>query len=521
MNKTYIVTTNEDTKKADYNPMKPYTPKEEIRSGQSFLYREGGVQSMIVELRMKETISGSALKNALNKALLCFPYLTRKMIEKNGKFYLAANPLPFIVQETNELHSLGSSKINHHLVDLTYSGNSIYIAFHHGLCDGRGIFPFVETLIYYYCTFKYKHIFNAPDIRLVGGKLLPGETADPFEIENTPAQTGASPTGRIAGYVLPENTNTPDNKRYYHYEVKINQEGFVAHAKENGATPAILVCLLLAKAIEKTRPNTSQSNKPIVCNLVSDLRQGTGFENTYKNCVAGIALPYSAEMPLPEQAAKYRAIIKEHKAPDTQKIILHNMVTLFDQFEGAKSYEEKKKMLSFFNNIGADTFVVSYTGKMNVGECGQHIDTCAMYGADATGLSLQMTAVGEYITLVFQQNFETDRYVKAFADELHEAALDHSVSDLIETTVPKDSTFKKNALEAYISSLHLENSSIVAGYKAVESGIVSGYKAIENGVVSGYKKIESTFVDAFLSPNTGDAAPPNAASVKDAARNGD
>ena len=125
---------------------------EKIRSGQTFLYREGGYPGMVVDVRMKDDISGNALKLALDRALVRYPYFTRKLVEKDGTFYLVQNPLPFILEETADLHSLGSAEVNYHLIDVTYEQKSIYIAYDHGLCDGRGIMPFVKTLVYYYCT---------------------------------------------------------------------------------------------------------------------------------------------------------------------------------------------------------------------------------------------------------------------------------------------------------------------------------------------------------------------------------
>jgi len=67
---------------------------ENIRSGQAFLYREEGIQSTVIDIRMKENIYGDSLKKALDKALLRYPYLTSKMIEQNGDFYLIENPMP-------------------------------------------------------------------------------------------------------------------------------------------------------------------------------------------------------------------------------------------------------------------------------------------------------------------------------------------------------------------------------------------------------------------------------------------
>jgi hypothetical protein len=76
-----------------------------------------------------------------------------------------------------------------------------------------------------------------------------------------------------------------------------------------------------------------------------------------------------------------------------------------------------------------------------------------MYGADATGLSMQMSAVGAYITLVFQQNFETDKYINTFTEVMAEARLDCDVSSPIETIIPKGSAAEKNVLVSYIEGL--------------------------------------------------------------------
>ncbi|MDF2802752.1 MAG: hypothetical protein K0S61_2655 [Anaerocolumna sp.] len=155
-----------------------YTDK--IRSGQTFLYRESGSPSMVVEVRLKEAIRGTSLEQAFQKAILRYPYLTCKLVEKNGDFYLTENPHPFRLEETSELHSLGGLEVNFHLIDVTYKGNSIYISYHHSLCDGRGIMPFVRTLIYYYCKQKYKTKIHVQNIRLAGEPLLPQETAEPI-----------------------------------------------------------------------------------------------------------------------------------------------------------------------------------------------------------------------------------------------------------------------------------------------------------------------------------------------------
>lgn len=411
---------------------------EKIRSGQSFLYREGGCPSMVVEARMKEAICESSLIHSLELALSRYPYLTRKIIEKDGTLYLVKNPLPFILDETKVLHSLGSSLVNYHLIDVTYYEKTIYISYHHGLCDGRGIMPFIKTLIYYYCTFKYRRKLNVKGIRLAGEPILQGETAEPFGEHRQISETRI-PEIHKEGFALPDSLNSIGKNRYYRYEVKIRHDTFMKFARENNATPAITAALLISKAIKKIHPET---NKPILCNLASDLRSGINMEYTYKNCVGSLGLPYTDEfdgLSFNEQAAACRKIIKEYKNADNLKGEVNKQINLYDKLDEISSYEEKKQMMAFFNNLITNTFILSYVGQSELGDCEKYIDSFHTYISGTTGFAIQMLSVGEFITLDFMQSFHTSKYRNSFAEILEELVLEYSISDILEFSTPKDS----------------------------------------------------------------------------------
>ena len=152
------------------------TIMKKIRSGQAYLYRDGGLRSTVLDVRLKDNVRGDLLRRALDTAMERYPYLRSKLVEKDGDFYIAANPLPVAFARTDKLRALGSIAVNYQLIDVTYTGRSVRVAFHHALVDGRGITPFLETLIYYYCCLKYNTVFESGAIRLAGEPLLPGET---------------------------------------------------------------------------------------------------------------------------------------------------------------------------------------------------------------------------------------------------------------------------------------------------------------------------------------------------------
>jgi hypothetical protein len=413
--------------------------KEKIRSGQPFLYREGGMSSMVIDIRLKEHISGVSLHRAFHQALLRYPYFACKITQKNGDFYLTENPLPFNIEETAQLRPLGGSQVNYHLIDVTYFKNIIYVSFHHGICDGRGILPFVRTLMYYYCTEKYGRQLNVQGVRLAEEPLLAGETKEPFQFENRKAGGVKLPEIHKAGFSLPDSLNSVGNNKYYRCEIKIDSKNFVDFTKENDATPAVAAALLFAKAIKSVYPDAKQ---PVMCNLASDLRKGINLENTFKNCVGTVSFPYTSdleELPLKKQAADFRKKIAEHKKTENLRAEIIKNAFLCDKLDELSSYKEKKDWMAFFDDLITDTFLLSYVGQCDLGDCDTYIESMHMYGSGTTGLTIQMMSAGNYITLNMMQSFDTYKYAKAFAEVMKETGVDFSMSDLFEFATPKDS----------------------------------------------------------------------------------
>lgn len=410
-----------------------------IRSGQAYLYRDGGIRSTVLDIRMKDKIRGDLLRRALDRTMERYPYFTSKLVEKNGDFYITDNPLSIAFAKSDKLRALGSMTVNYHLIDVTYLDKKICVAFYHALCDGRGIMPFIDTLIYYYCCLKYNKTFDAAGIRLAGEELLPGETTEPFG--DSKYEIGDTPMPEIMkdGYALPEHKKEVSN--YYRYEINIKRDQFMAVAKENNATPAILIALLASKSIKKIHPD---ADKPIVCSMASDMRKELELENTHKNCVSSLYLPYTEaieEMPVNEQATMYRKIIKEQKQPDVVRSGANMQIGLSDKLDQLETLEEKKQMQSFFNDFCINTFIISYLGQVQLGEREKYVDSVHLYSSGTRGLILNMVSAGEYITVDMLQSFESEQYANAFLQSLDEIGLEYNASERIEFATTCDKTY--------------------------------------------------------------------------------
>ena len=410
-------------------------------AGISFLYRKNGAVSTVMEIVMKEKVNGPMLRAAVNFTLSRHPYFKSSLQERGGDYYIAENETPFKVEETLELHPLGSKELNYHLIDVTYYGKQIFVAFHHALCDGLGARRFVETLVCYYCELYYQVSIENGD----GTLPKAGDILDPFANGLYPVEDKPMPQSIRDTYVIPEAPDHLADDIDYRWAFTLNNDSLLSYAKSIGASPATAVALLMNKAIYTVHP---EAEKPIVCSMASSIREGIGADNTFKNCVNSIKLPYDPTQGDAEQVAQYKQTIKAHKDPNYCKQCANQMIGLFQKLDGLKTLEEKKQMMAFFDDIRVTTFSFSYTGRLDLTDCEKYIESMHLYSSGNNDILINMMSIGTTTTINFIQPFEEDCYVNTFKQLLSVAGIEYSVSDRITFTTPRDGIAETPDLEA-------------------------------------------------------------------------
>lgn len=409
-----------------------------IRSGQAFLYRNAGYDSTVIEIRMKDKVTGSYLQAALTNTTTRYPYMTEKLVEKDGSYYLHKNDHSMVAVKTDKFRPMGSMATGYHLLDVTFFGNSIRVAFHHGLCDGRGVKPFIETLLYYYCRQKYHKEFSSQGIRLAGEPIDERETMEPFAEEYYPVDASKIPQVESNGFALPESTATPD--ACYHSELIVDENIFVSAAKAVHATPATFAAILLSQCVLDLNP---QADKPIICNMAMDLRAALGMELTHRNCVSSAYLPYAQADSLrdkTELASKYRTLLNIQRDSDAIKAGLNKQIGMFNKLDEIKTLEEKRQMLSFFNTMINNTYVLSYMGKLQFNDYDKYVESAHLFSDGIRGLTVNMVSAGGKLSFDVLQGFSDKRYIQAFEKMLTPYGL-LSSSDAAPITTGKDKSF--------------------------------------------------------------------------------
>lgn len=412
-------------------------------AGIPYLYRKNGAVSTVIDIRMKDKISLSFLQDALNFTVSRHPYFRSSVLEKKGDYYIVDNDKPFQVSETKTLRRLGSQEVNFHLIDVTFYEKQIFVAFHHGLCDGLGARRFAETLLRCYCGIKY----GIPMDNEYSMPSMAEDTLDPFGNEMYEVEKAAMPKVNKDGCSLPEIPQKLSSDSIYRFEFTLHNNSLLKYAKKHHATPSIAVALLMSKAIKNVHKNTE---KAIVCSLACDLRDGLHAEKTFKNCVNSIYLPYTEEMEqenIAELADDYRKMMKEQREEAYIKQNANHMIYLFNELAKLPSLEAKEKMMEPFDNLKINTYVLSYLGKANLSNCEPFIDSMHLYSGGNNGLIVNMMAVGDTIAIDLLQSFESMEYKDNFQLLLEEAGIEFEVSDKIVFSTPRDGIHETAAME--------------------------------------------------------------------------
>lgn len=460
--------------------------KEKVRAGQPYLYRKNGLPSEVYEVRFKENIDHDDLNFALSKTIDRYPYFKVKFTEENGDFYAVENNMPFEAVETEELLPLGGIESNYYLISVTHYENHLNVSFHHGLTDGRGIKSFIETLVSHYCNVHYGSECS------ISTELSEEEFAEPCGEKYTVDKKNLQKIEGLnkKGFTLPE-TNLPTVK-HRRYELKFSQDEFISVCKKYGASPVILLSVMMSRAIHTLHPEAENINS----NFPVDARNELGVPQTYKNCVKSVSLSYSENeenMSTEGLCAYYKKLLNGQRTPDHCCDEFNKIIMLLNAIDHLHSYKKKRMIMRFLDNLKLDTYLISYIGQFNFGDNDKYIDSVHLFSDCSDGLVMNMTCECGYFNIDFVQDFKSENYLNALAQQFGTEGIALEMSGKIEFRTPCD-----NLMRDMVYPPKVEKEPV---FKRIERGVVAAYKSIESGAVSAMNAVSNGFVRMFLLRN--------------------
>ena len=408
---------------------------EKVVAGMTYLYWSEGLPSEVYEARTKVPFDQDLLDLAIGDAIARHPYFGVRFEERDGDFYVFKNDEPLKAIRTDGYVPLGGHTNNYHLMGVTFTDEFVRLSFHHALTDGRGARTFFETLLSYYSDYA-----NADDIDEVKTRhaelaveLSADEMKEPFgqkfEVEGSGEVEGLEKEGfHLAA--------TDDKTGHRRYELRFSQDEFMAACKQIGATPIVMLSMMMCRGIKTIHP---ESDKPIISNFPADARQMLGCPVTYKNCVTSISLPYGEAQEALEDvelAASWRALLKAQTDYDYIAKQFNNMRTLLGLIGKVHSYNMRKKLLGRMENLSKDTFFISYVGRFDLPS--ELVSEVHLLGSVSSGLLLNMTCQDGHFVIDLLQDFESDAYFNALLAQFEQIGVSVVASEEILFETPRD-----------------------------------------------------------------------------------
>ena len=210
------------------------------------------------------------------------------------------------------------------------------------------------------------------------------------------------------------------------------------YVKTIKATPNTLMALLLAKAIKKENVN---SDKIIRMNICFDLRKLLNTPLAHQCLVGAILFDYDEKLinlSLEEQIKVVREKVKESLEEPQSLNSISSAYNLLLMLSNLKDEDKIKQISGIINNKTKETVSasISYVGKANFGDIEQYITDFKTITISHTPIMIEISAVNGRFYLDFIQNFEDERYIKAFKEELESLKIKYEVKDVCKIELP-------------------------------------------------------------------------------------
>lgn len=398
-----------------------------------------GSYTVRLHFRLDGPIVQDAMQRALDKTAKRYPYFCVTLKKNEREFYYERNDAPVALLHTDEMITLGTKETNGHIWAVSFNDDNLYLNFFHGRADGTGIYFLAGTLLYYYFHEVYG-LNDSTGIRTLETPITKEETADPYDalplidlskFQRPPVPEALNMMGSLG-------LKRGEGKGYIR-KLSIPEDVMVPFIRENDATPGILVCVLMARAIERVLPDHTL---PIVNSYVINSRPMLNARESFHNATERAALDFSdsiKKLPLDMQCTAYRGktilqsdedMVRNRAAASAS---ISQMVLNLPDFD-SKVQAARRAMGGFFKS---SSYVVSYVGRWAYPKLGEHIREFWTETPTGEFPLLELSAVNGNVYISMLQAYCEDVYYEAFKKELEENGITYEEHGMKPIQVPE------------------------------------------------------------------------------------
>ena len=393
------------------------------RSDALMLYATSqGGYTVRLHLRLDEPIRPDAMRKALDLTAKRYPYFCVSLKRNEREAYYVRNDSPVALLHTDQMITLGSEDTNGQIWAVCYSEEHLYLDFFHGRADGTGMYRVLATLLYYYFHELYG-LTDSSGIRTLETPMTNVETADPLEafplIDLSTLQI--PPLPRALNLMESLGLERGEGKGYIR-KLSIPEDVLIPFIKGNDASPGILACVLMARAIERVIP---EHTLPIINHYVINARPMLNAPDTFHNCLGRALLDFSdaiRRMPLDKQCTAYRGKTILQSDESTVRKLLTVSASNSQRILDLPDFDAKVMAArrSMENAFSAFSYTVSYVGRWAYPQLGEHIREFWTETPGGPFPLLELSAINGNVYISMIQTFREDVYYQVFLKELEE-----------------------------------------------------------------------------------------------------
>lgn len=243
-------------------------------------------------IRLKESIDESALRAAVDRLPLRFPYYAVRLVQDGESLFYETNDAPIVISKNGKAVTLASEESNHHLVAFAYKDNILYYDSSHFLMDGGGQFPSLKMLLY-----EYLHIMHPEEEFDLALMPQPGDEISPKELTDQPYHKEPLPASPLGGRERPKHIFKLDDmpqgydnaKHWTAFRMKILQKELMAYASSADGSPATFISSCMYRAINDLHP---ENRLPLVCGMQHQFRKALGNLESHSSHVNIVPIVY-------------------------------------------------------------------------------------------------------------------------------------------------------------------------------------------------------------------------------------
>lgn len=376
--------------------------------------------SIRIAMKLKDIVNGDVLRKAVDIAMVRYPYFSVEVIVRDEEYSFIENARPVVIVNGSQPVCIGSEKANFHLVALGYEDNIIYFDAYHGITDGKGLMPWVKTILYYYLSLRYNIKLDSEGVNLADSEIDPEEVEDPYSLDFSEDIHPSGAYVPIEVFHLSESSYIHSNERTA-YHIKISEEAFMKYLRKKDGTPATITSVLMYKVIQNLHGDLSL---PIVSGVAYNYRNAINKPKSYKCLSTLLHLKYPSivkDYDIEKLAICSRGMIMLQSQPENSQVSVRNRRKLLNKFTIMPDIVSRKEIMKQLINraLSMDTFKISYVGKVNWGSLEKYIDSMYSYvDIWKSGITIEISAINGFFNYCFMQEFSEDIYIKKFVDIL-------------------------------------------------------------------------------------------------------